>query len=195
MKPSPNAPPGATGRPRPPHPHPDEGPASQVPGAPSSDPSSSAVLLEPPGSPPSPFVLSMDEMRAVAEAVTRLGQDVDDPAHLRDARLADIVAGGHGADRVDIAGVPGSIRSGIRGDLDVLIGFVSQHEMAGARGGWAPAMFRLRRRLDVAYELFVLRRPGPAWEAANDTDPLEPCAHRVPRAARSARGADLSSLL
>jgi hypothetical protein len=85
------------------------------------------------------------------------------------APLADILAWGHGANRFDIAGVPGSILSGIRGDLDVLIGFVAQNEMAG-REVVASALFRLRRRLDVAYELFALVA-RPAWEAANDVDP------------------------
>ena len=168
MKPSPIAPPGATARPRAPHPHPDEGPASRVPGAPPSDPSCAADPPEPPGSPPS-LLSSPDDLRALAAAVARLGQDVDDPAQLSQAPLADVLFWALAADRSDVAGVPGSVIAGVRGDLDVLIGFVEQHQMGG-RDVVAAALFRLRRRLDAAYELLaILARP--AWQAANDPHP------------------------
>src|ERR1700760_1542319 len=144
MKPSPSAPAGATARPRSPEPPPDEGPALRVPGALSADPACAVDPLEPPGSPPSPSSPTIKHLRRAADAVTRLAQGPEDPADLTDASLADLLFWGLHTGRFDLAGVSGSVLAGIRGDLDVLIGYVDQDQIV-YREVVCPALFRLRR--------------------------------------------------
>jgi hypothetical protein len=101
--------------------------------------------------------------------VGHLASGPEDPADLRDTPLADLLFWGLHTGRFDIAGVSGSVLAGARRDLDVLIGYVDQDQIVH-REVVLPALFRLRRRLDVAYELHA-RLVRPWWAATHDAHP------------------------